>query len=198
MIDGSNCAAECYVLGGSCVSWWKGTCNPDSAPFTYYCSNTTLSGWCTCGSSGGGCFLAGTEITLADGTSKHVEEIAAGDLVLAYDEASGEMKPDAVRAVHQPIEADSYLLVNHLLRLTPTHPVLSDGEWVEIGDLEVGDTLTATDGSAVKIESIQVVPERVTVYNFEVNPYGTYVANGIVVHNKKEQVKEIEPEGEGP
>jgi hypothetical protein len=27
----------------------------------------------------------------------------------------------------------------------------------------------------------------VTVYNFAVNPYETYVANGVIVHNKKHE-----------
>jgi len=38
------------------------------------------------GTGGGSCFLAGTPIQLPDGTNKAIEEIQAGDLVLAYDE----------------------------------------------------------------------------------------------------------------
>ena len=38
--------------------------------------------------------------------------------------------------------------------------------------------------SSIVIESIKTVEEPVTVYNFSVNPYQTYVADGVIVHNK--------------
>ncbi len=34
------------------------------------------------GGGGGGCFLAGTQITMADGTLKSIENITAGDVIL--------------------------------------------------------------------------------------------------------------------
>jgi len=191
-VSGGDCSVFCYP--SSCWSWSVGTCQNGVAPYHFTCSDgNSLSSTCGCG-GGSGCFLAGTEISLADGSTKPIESIEAGDVILAWDEESGEMKPDAVRAVHDPISAESYLIVNDLLRLTGTHPMLSDGEWVKAGELKVGDHLTAADGSVVTIESIQTVPGPVTVYNFEVNPYGTYVANGIVVHNKKLPTKEVEPD----
>lgn len=177
----SSCESACAYIGESCVSWWIGFCNGETAPYTYQCTSSTIEYVCGCSFN---CFLAGTEISLADGTTKPVEDIAVGDVVLAYDEASGEMKPDAVKQVHRPTLVDSYLVVNERLHLTSAHPVLSDGAWVEIGDLRVGDSLTAADGGTVTIDSIEEVREPVTVYNFAVNPYGTYVADGIIVHNK--------------
>ncbi len=196
MIGQGDCNVSCYVAGyGDCNSWSVGPCNGNSAPYTYYCSSGTINGYCSaCGGGGGGCFLAGTEITMADGSTKIIESIQAGDVILAYDEATGEMKPDQVREVHDPIEAEYYLVVNRNLRLTPTHPMLSGSEWVEIGQLKVGDALTAMDGSTVTIDSIEIVQEKVTVYNFAVNPYGTYVADGIIVHNKKVPAEPAEPD----
>jgi len=37
------------------------------------------------GQTGGGCFLADTQITMADGTKKNIQDISVGDNVLAYD-----------------------------------------------------------------------------------------------------------------
>jgi hypothetical protein len=182
-VNGTNCGGECALYGQSCISWSVGSCTSGSASYVFHCSGTNISGSCSCG-GGGGCFLPGTQISLADGGTKPIESIEAGDLVLAWDEASGEMKPDAVRGVHPPIAADAYLIVNDRLRFTDTHPVLLDDAWVKAGELKVGDTLTAADGNPVVIETIRRVAGPVTVYNFEVNPLGTYVANGIVVHNK--------------
>jgi hypothetical protein len=124
---------------------------------------------------------------MADGSTKPIEEIKAGDLVFAYDEASKQMKPDKVKVVHPVVERDSYLVVNGTIKVTANHRVLSRGEWVEIGQLAVGDTLTAPNGNAVPIEKIEKVEGKVKVYNFAVNPYETYVAHGVIVHNKKHE-----------
>jgi hypothetical protein len=191
-ISGGACSAYCYPA--SCWSWSLGTCQDGGASYHYQCNDGTgLNSTCGCGTTGG-CFLPGTEISLADGSTKPIESIEAGDLVLAWDEDSGSTKADAVRGVHQPIHAESYLIVNDRLRFTETHPVLLGEEWVTAGELEVGDVLTAADGSPVAIESIRTVEGPVTVYNFEVDPLGTYLANGIVVHNKKLPTKEVEPD----
>jgi hypothetical protein len=41
---------------------------------------------------------------------------------------------------------------------------------------------------------MKVINKKVPVYNLEVNPYHTYVAGGIVTHNKfKYEVKTKEP-----
>jgi hypothetical protein len=129
------------------------------------------------------CFLSGTPITLADGSSKAIEEVKVGDMVLAFDEATKTLKPDKVKEffVH---EADEYLIVNGRLKLTDNHPVNSGGKWVEIGKLKVGDSLLNAQGKQEKIASMQKVSQKVKVYNMEVNPYHTYIAGGIVVHNK--------------
>ena len=64
------------------------------------------------------------------------------------------------------------------------HPFLSKGKWIQAGDLKAGDTLTDTNGRDVLVKDITIVQEIVDVYNIEVNPYHTYMANGYVVHNK--------------
>ena len=135
------------------------------------------------GGGGGGCFIAGTAITMADNTTKPIEEIKVGDMVLAFDEQTGEMKEDIVSHVFSYDKEDTYLVINNHLRVTPVHGFLSKGEWLNIGDLKVGDTLTNTKGEDVPIERIDVIKETVDIYNFEVNPYHTYVANGLIVHN---------------
>lgn len=197
-IDGGQCAAFCAAGNSSCTSWGVGACSAGSASYWYHCSDgSSAGGGCNCGGGSGSCFLAGTEVTLADGSTRPIEQMAAGDLLLAFDEASGETTPQAVRAVHQGLTSDHHLVINGTLRLTWSHPTLSDGEWIEVGRLQVGDTMTAADGREIVVESREVVPGEVPVFNFEVDPLGTYVAGGVVVHNKKLPVKEVEPD-EGP
>ncbi|HEX5042516.1 MAG TPA: Hint domain-containing protein [Candidatus Polarisedimenticolaceae bacterium] len=142
---------------------------------------------CACSA---GCFLAGTKISMADGTEKPIEEIQVGDMVLAFDEKTGELKPDRVAKVHDPVQAEGYLVVNDKLLLTNVHPVLTPGGWKEIGTLEVGDKLIGVDKKELPIRSMRTVAEKVTVYNFATNPYATYVANGVIVHNKNPEPTE--------
>lgn len=134
---------------------------------------------------GGGCFLAGTRISLADGSEKNIEDIQVGDMVESFNETTGTVQADKVVHIFQHEKEDQYLIVNNDLKVTPIHRVLSNDQWVEIGSLQVGDMLTKADGQDVPIESIEKVNELVNIYNFEVNPTHTYVANGFIVHNRK-------------
>ena len=131
----------------------------------------------------GTCFLAGTPILMADGSTKDIETIKVGDTVIAFDQESGKNKSDEVveTFIH---EEDSYLLINNRIKATSNHPVFHKGRWVDIGLLNIGDELTKVDGSKEKITSIEKIKEPVMVYNLEVNPYHTYYADNILAHNK--------------
>ena len=196
----SSCNYDCSLSKGdnqppppTCQEVTFGACVDGVELYRYTCTeNVTITKQCTCDDPpedppSGGCFLAGTPISMADGSTRPIEEIQAGDTVFAYDEASKQMKPDKVKVVHPVVERDFYLVVNGKMKLTPNHRVLSKGEWVEIGQLAVGDTLTAPDGEPVPIEKIEKVEGKVKVYNFAVNPYETYVASGVIVHNRKQE-----------
>ena len=130
------------------------------------------------------CFLAGILITMADERQKPIEEIQVGDVVLAFNEDTGQIEPDTVTEVFSNLKQDTYFIINRTLKVTSTHPVLSKGRWVEIKDLKIGDTLTDTQGEDVIIFDIAQVKESIEVYNFQTNPLHTYIANGFIVHNK--------------
>ena len=173
---------------------WRGSCENNPPNREYRCKWTDcgeeedqFSIWapCSCATSGGcDCLLAGTPITLADGTTKPVEAIQVGDRVLGFDESTKSMKPAKVVAVHAPFETDHYFIINGKIRMTEAHPVLSRGRWVVVGELKVGDALTDSEGHTQAILSIEDVDEIAPTYNFQVSG-GTYVAGGIVVHNKE-------------
>ncbi len=134
---------------------------------------------------GPGCFLAETPITLSDGSTKPIEEIKIGDMVMAYNEETKTLETNEVTTIFNHDKEDVYLLVNGTLKVTPVHRVLTKGEWKEIGTLAVGDTLTDMKGNDVLIASIEKVNEKVDIYNFEVSPLHTYIAGGFIVHNRK-------------
>jgi hypothetical protein len=47
------------------------------------------------------CFLAGTPVTMADGSSKPIEQVRAGDWVMSFDQKTGETKPGRVKRTMQ-------------------------------------------------------------------------------------------------
>jgi hypothetical protein len=145
---------------------------------------------------GDACFLAGTQIEMADGSTKNIEDIVVGDTVVSYDIDSEEWKTGIVSYVfyHNPSEmTDYYLVLNDDLEITPNHPIFVNGTQITAGELQVGDVF----GDNI-ITSIDMIYERVPTFNFEVVPYHTYnvvwgdMAKSLV-HNDghHDQVEEI-------
>ena len=120
---------------------------------------------------------------MANGSTKPIEDVVIGDAVKAYDVETGTLVENQVTQYYE-YAAETYLIINGDLKITKLHPVYSHGEWVEIGKLKVGDSLTNDQGQPLIIDSIQETNEKVNVYNLEVSPDNTYIAWGIIVHNK--------------
>lgn len=136
------------------------------------------------GAEKGGCFVAGTEISLADGTRKKIEEVRVGDEVVTFENEGSIAKAKSVVQGVSSHNVGGYLLVNNKLKATPEHRVLVSGEWRPIGHAKVGDFLTNEEGRAEKIEEIRYITAKsVKVYNIIVGRYHTYLADGYYVHN---------------
>ena len=103
---------------------------------------------------GGGCFAAGTLITLSDGTTIPIESIAPGDLILSYD-AAGTLVPGRVTRTFR--NEVSHLLDVHGLKVTPGHVTLCGdgmfaGRHVPIIDILLSDgALVKADGTLVRM-----------------------------------------------
>jgi hypothetical protein len=69
--------------------------------------------------------------------------------------------------------------------VTEHHPLFRRESWVAAGALSVGEVLMKADGSPTAVFSLQRIDAAATVYNFKVTA-GTYVASGIVAHNKED------------
>lgn len=136
------------------------------------------------GGGGWGCFLAGTKIVLADGSTKSIEQFAGDESVLAFDETNSKLEPAVVSKVFAHPGTFSYLTINNNIRVTPNHPVYSGGIWKEAGALRVGDALTTPSGEPLLITSISQMSGPLTVYNLEVGTFHSYIADGIIAHNK--------------
>jgi hypothetical protein len=133
------------------------------------------------------CFLAGTKITMADGTYKNIEEIKPGDIVKAYHEETGQIKNAKVLQVfhHKKEQAGSYyLLINEKLKVTPNHPIFVNNKWITAEDIKIGDKLLKINTEPCIVFSIEKIYEKEPTYNLEVETYHTYYAEDVLVHNK--------------
>ena len=135
--------------------------------------------------SKGGCFPAGTLITMADGTKKPIEHIDTTDIVLGFKKF-GQLGPASVTETFYH-EDDAVLRIDHqrgTLNVTPNHWVIgSDGLFKEIQEFEVGDEIVLESGTPSTIKKITQV-ENQPVYTFTVPETQTYIADDIRVHNK--------------
>jgi hypothetical protein len=137
-----------------------------------------------------GCFIAGTKITLADGTSKNIEEVEVGEEVLTFNEEAqinatgkvGDLKKHEVNSVVRLTFDNSTVIVT-----TEKHPFYVVGEgWVPAGQLKELVNCLYTDGSLALLSTVEKLEEKHTVYNLlSVAPNHTFYAHGILVHNKE-------------
>jgi|GEM_PF-1128542 len=125
-------------------------------------------------------FLQGTEITMADGSLKPIEDISAGDEVLGFVEESQSMKPSTVITVARYSKAsDRYLVINGRIRVTEHHRFYCNGSWVPARDLRIGDTIMTVQLVGVSVLSVEEIPlhDRVEVYDLGVADCQGYIAD---------------------
>lgn len=163
---------------GDCPTCGDGVCGAGE-------NHTNCPADCPTGGAAG-CFLANTQITMADGSKKPIQEIKVGDKVLSFDEKSKQLVSGAVSIVltHKQ-DTNEFLIINDNVFVTKIHGFYTDGKWISIGDMKVGDPITKSDLTTEPIRNIKHVQadSKFTTYNFKVNPYHTYIAGDYVVHN---------------
>ena len=132
-------------------------------------------------------FSADTDVTTSMGLVP-IGKIKEGDVVLAYNEATGEVGYYPVSAVWSHDDPETvYLTVDgEVVETTPEHPFYTDdGLWMPVSELSVGQKLWQADGSLGVVEAINVVAELQPMYNLTVSVAHTYfVGDGqLLVHN---------------
>ncbi len=133
---------------------------------------------------GGGCFVAGTKITLADGSTKPIEQIKPGDYVLSRAGLDQANVPAQVISTYHT-SGKEYLIINETMKVTPEHIVLINGQWRIAETMRVGEFLLDAKGEFVPIFSIERRFDQAPVYNLTVDKTETYFADGYLVHNQK-------------
>ncbi len=144
------------------------------------------------------CWVAGTPITMADGSQQAIETVAVGDAVLGYDLRAGTVRTATVTRVYQHAPAemgDYYLLINGNLGVTPNHLLYVNAGLTLADDIRPGDVLTESGGGFVPVTTVTRVYAPVETYNFDIttdsgdcDPYFAYVAHGIVAYPLKSNI----------
>lgn len=140
------------------------------------------------------CFVAGTEIELANGDSKNIEDIIVGDEVIGWkdnERINGvviELKPTYLG------NRSLYNINDLKITFTDEHPFLTKDGWksiapdegTEYGLLVVGDEINH-EGKWITINEFKEIEGEdynQPVYNFTVEDIHSYIADGVIVHNK--------------
>ena len=147
----------------------------------------------------GNSFVAGTPVVLANGHTRTIERIRAGDRVQAVNPATGRARPEPVRAlirghgikrlVSLRISRDPYGLRSSTVTATDNHPFwsFSRQKWVNAAHLRINEVLAADGGRRARVMSLSHSAPTTTVYNlsvaklhtFQIRPAGTQ----LLVHN---------------
>ena len=149
------------------------------------------------------CFVAGTEVNLADGSIKKIEDIEVGEEVLSFNLAGdGESTVGTVAAVNKKSVASviQYTFDDYTtLSATEDHPLfsVSHNGWASYDPAETKsqygmDVEKLVEGVEIKtfdghktIINIKVVKKIQEVYNLkEVTGQNNYFADGMLVHNR--------------
>jgi hypothetical protein len=143
-----------------------------------------------------GCFVAGTLVTLGDGSRKAIETVDVGDLVLSQREDGGALGAQRVSHIWEHTVQRTFLLNfsnGEQLETTKEHRFHVDGGgFVPAGRLRPGAALNTPVNNLV-LRGAEERNATTQVYNLEVENFHTYFVgdNLVWVHNKKDT------EGEG-
>jgi hypothetical protein len=157
---------------------------------------------------GGSCFPAGTQITMADGSKKAIEDVRVGEWVLSYNTFSKDYRAGQVIELESPVREGLYTIEfkdGSSIEITNEHPLYTtkaNGEkgWASIVpeetyketktidnvlQLELDDSIMREDKSWALIVGITYNEGTVQTYNLkEVSTYDNFFADELLAHNK--------------
>lgn len=141
-------------------------------------------------------FVPGTEVLMADGTTKPIEDVEIGDKILATDPETEKTEITTVTAEITGVGPKNLVTITvsvdgKQVRITATdgHPfwVPALDKWIDAAQLTVGQDLRTVTGETVRIRAIARVQRPATVHNLTVADLHTYYvlagATQVLVHN---------------
>lgn len=179
-----------FILsGGITAQCYNGTWNTISVGCTDLTSNNEPT-----------CYIAGTKVTMADGSKKNIEDVVIGEQVLGADgninTVLGYDRPQLWTRLLYSFNGGPYFV-------TSEHPFKTTDGWksidvnafiaenpslveeLQVTTLRVGDEIIMEDGTTTLITSIESRAEAdQMLYNFNLDGDNVYFADGYMTHNK--------------
>jgi len=143
---------------------------------------------------GCGCFPDGTAVATPHGSTP-IEQLKVGDQVLAEDPSTGKVEPERVQAVIDDGVKPTMrvgLSDGSAQQVTTNHPFYVDGgpgaaapQWVQAGDLRVGDRIRTEDGQDITVAALRYNTGNAHVYTLTVaTDHDFFVGSArVLVHN---------------
>ncbi|KQV11412.1 hypothetical protein ASE03_30440 [Kitasatospora sp. Root187] len=141
-------------------------------------------------------FPGSTEVLLADGTTKAIQDVQAGDVVRATDPTTGTTQDEPVTNVITTLTDTDFTDVtvhtptgDQTLTSTQNHPYwnATTQRWSDAADLHAGDDLRTDNGTVVQIAAVNSYTKPVVTYDLTVAEIHTYYVlagnTPILVHN---------------
>ena len=186
---GINCTNTTFVCGNLRCPF-----NNNSA--LRYCWDFDGKGGCEyCCIGANCCFTPHTLITMGDGSKLEIKNIKVGDVVLAKDQATGDIIQKVVRCVITRTERPMYTYRfsnGDILEASEDHPLFVKGKgWASVvppdvyKDLKkvekifVGDKVVTADNSELEIVSIEQLDYPDVVYELDTSGF---FANGVMAY----------------
>jgi hypothetical protein len=163
---------------------------------------------------GGGCFLFGTKITMADGSFKNIEDLKLGDELRTFDipgvpdsdqpedwytkdkwsvDNSDEFTYTTTKVSHvRSGPYNEYYTINNKYKVTWEHYILvkRDAVWqfLQTQDLKTGDVLMGEKKEEIEIFNIERTRAWISTVELDVEDKDFYFADGILAHNLRAPV----------
>lgn len=145
------------------------------------------------GGGGGGCFVAGTQVLMGDGSYKNIEDVTFTDSLMSSNGPEPVLKRYIINykgAVYAFNGSGNYFV-------TPTHPFMTTEGWksldpegtrrespgIVVSQLEVGDILLMKGGTTTTLTQLDKVYREIVTYNFGINGTHDFYADDYLVHN---------------
>ncbi len=161
-----------------------------------------------------GCLVEGTLISMADGTTKVIEDVIVGDEVksIALNQEAGVFE-EVVGTVVELQQAETELVYSinngliiasedhkHIVRQkTPEGDAYTE-RWIvcDTTFVVVDDKMMGADGIEIEVTDKEEVTGTKTVHNLVIENHNTFIANGVITYNEilPEVTEEETPSGE--
>ena len=153
------------------------------------------------------CFGAGTEIVLADNSTKKIEEITNADWILSYNYLTGDL--EKVKVSQLITARHTNLLKLHFadreIIVTDDHPFWTkEQKWAsvnptksnynyeqesEVVQLKVGNKIfVPTENKFIDLIAIEKIEEEQLTYTIELTTNDNFIANGLLVKTERPKI----------